>query len=88
MRQVMPLKHGDRHYHMQFHLKCIVLSLAFTERIAYDRNLGYQTPGFSVPFNTLTHFTMHKNEMVPRRRFELPTPPLPRVCSTPELPRR
>ncbi len=27
-------------------------------------------------------------KMVPRGRIELPTPPLPRVCSTSELPRR
>ncbi len=58
----------------QFHLKRILLRLAFTERIAYDRNSGYRTPEFSIPINYLKDLSMHKNEMVPRRRLELPRP--------------
>ncbi len=56
----------------QFHLKRILLRLAFTERIAYDRNSGYQTPGFSIPINYLKDLSMHKNELVRSRRLELP----------------
>ncbi len=58
----------------QFHLKRVLLRLAFTERIAYDRNSGYRTPEFSIPINYLKDLSMHENEMVPPGRLELPRP--------------
>ena len=72
----------------QFQERQTVLRLAFTEPLRYCRNEGFGTPNLSFPFKALGEFLGPKSEMVLRERIELSTSPLPRECSTTELPQR
>ncbi len=51
-----------------------VLRLAFSERIAYCRKDGYQTPNTSLPFKVLEDISLTKSQVVRSRRLEHPTP--------------
>ena len=57
----------------QTNLRKIVLRLAFSECMAYQRNEGFRTPQVSEPFTFLGKI-MDKSEVVHPGRFELPTP--------------
>jgi site-specific DNA recombinase len=63
-----------------------VLKLAFAEPLRYGLNGAYGTPKFSFPFRCLSEKSGEEIEMVLRERIELSTSPLPRECSTTELP--
>ena len=63
-----------------------VLRLAFAEPLRYGPNGAYGTPNFSFPFLYLSEKLGQESEMVLRERIELSTSPLPRECSTTELP--
>ena len=65
-----------------------VLRLAFAEPLRYCRNNGYGTIKTAFPFKVLGDLTGLNGEMVLRERIELSTSPLPRECSTTELPQR
>src|SRR5690606_17943530 len=69
-----------------FAMRQTVLRLAFPEPLRYCRNEGYGTPEFSFPFKVLGGISGQKSEMVLRERIELSASPLPRGCSTTELP--
>ena len=58
----------------KFEWQRMLLRLAFADRMVYDRNIGYRTPKFALPFRVLTQNGVQKSEMVPRRGLE---PPLP-----------
>lgn len=47
-----------------YHLKRIILRLAFSERITYNRFEGYRTPKTTIPFKVLGDFDKQKREMV------------------------
>ncbi len=66
-------------------MRQVVLRLAFVEPLPYCRNDGYGTPKISFPFKMLGGSSGRNEEMVLQGRIELPTSPLPRVCSTTEL---
>ena len=53
--------------------KRTVLKLAFSERLAYDRNGGFRTPKKSFPFKVLDTVLKGKKMMVHPTRFELMT---------------
>ena len=55
-----------------YHMKRLVLRLAFSEPIAYCRNEGYRTPKTSLPFKVLESFQTGKSDLVRPRRLELP----------------
>ncbi len=65
-----------------------VLKLAFAEPLRYGPDGAYGTPKFSFPFRYLSENFGEESEMVLRERIELSTSPLPRECSTTELPQR
>ncbi len=69
-------------------LRKMILRLVFSEALPYDREKGYRTPKTTLPFKVLEGLRKGKNEMVLRVRIELTTSPLPRECSTTELPQR
>jgi site-specific DNA recombinase len=73
-------KNGD------YVMRQTVLRLAFAEPLRYGKNGVYGTPEFSFPFKMLAGISGQKGEMVLRERIELSTSPLPRECSTTELP--
>ncbi len=47
-----------------YHMKRLVLRLAFSEPIAYCRNEGYQTPKTSIPFKVLESVRAGKSDLV------------------------
>ena len=54
------------------YLKRLVLRLAFTAPLAYDRKTGYRMPDLSLPFTLLSWSKTQECEMVRLRRLELP----------------
>ena len=66
----------------------LVVRLAFKRPLGYSRKTGCLNTEKSSVFSLLEDILMLGKSVVPRGRFELPTSPLPRECSTPELPRR
>ena len=70
-----------------FDLQRLVLKLAFTAPLSYNRNEGCLNSNFSLPFKALGDFCTSENVMVPLGRIELPASPLPMVRSTTELQR-
>ena len=68
-----------------FQIKKMVLRLAFSGRVSYDRKTGSLNSKKSIPFKALEGVCMPEKLMVLPERFELSTSPLPRECSTPEL---
>lgn len=72
-------KNGD------FAMRQTVLGLAFSEPLKCSLKGVYGIPNLPFPFRYLKEILELKSEMVLPGRFELPTSPLPRECSTPEL---
>ena len=54
--------------------KRIVLKLAFSDRLAYDRNEGLRTPTLAMPFKVLREISSGKKEMARPERFDIPIP--------------
>ena len=73
-------KNGD------YVLRQTVLRLAFLKPLRYSLEGVYGTPDFSFPFKALTGISDRNSGMVLRVRIELTASPLPRECSTTELP--
>ena len=69
----------------RFELQRLVLKLTFAGHLEYCRNEGFRTPKTTLPFSMLGEIRAGKGRLVPPGGIEPPTPPLPRVCSTPEL---
>jgi len=56
-----------------FEQKRMLLRMAFTDKLTYDRNQGFRTAAIAQPFRALRHFDNDNSEMVPRWRIELQT---------------
>lgn len=54
-----------------YHLRRIVLRLAFLDRVKYDRQNGFSNVKISLPFNILRSIECQKSEMARPKRFEL-----------------
>ncbi len=54
----------------RFEDKRAVLKLAFSKPLTYDRNTGYRTPDFSLPFKVLGNNFDHDMKMAEREGFE------------------
>ena len=65
-----------------YHMRRIVLKLAFTGRIPYDRKSGFLNPGKSFPFRLLDGQRMDEFQMVPQAGLEPATYALRMRCST------
>ena len=69
----------------RFDVQRLVLKLAFSDRLSYNREEGFLNTKTSMPFNMLGGVGGAKKQMVLLERIELSTSPLPRECSTSEL---
>lgn len=49
----------------KFEWQRLLLRLAFADRMTYDRNVGYRTPEFALPFKLLTQIDDQNDQMVP-----------------------
>jgi site-specific DNA recombinase len=56
-----------------FEHRKLVLRLAFSDRIPYDRDGGFRTPKTSFPFKVLEGLRTGRSEMARPKRFELLT---------------
>ena len=54
----------------RFEDKRAVLKLAFSKPLTYDRNTGYRTPDFALPFKVLGNNFDHDMKMAEREGFE------------------
>ena len=62
--------------------KRMVIKLALTDRLIYDRKTGYRTPSLSLPFKHLGDYFMRENRMVPGLGIEPRTRGFSILCST------
>lgn len=58
----------------QYHLRRVVLRLAFSDRITYCRESGFSNVRTSLPFNMLRDISSTKMGMAHRAGFEPTTP--------------
>ena len=70
-----------------YHMRRMVLKLAFSARIPYDQETGFLNPKKVLSVQTLRRKNMDKLQMVPLIGFEPTTHALRMRCSTPELQR-
>ena len=64
-----------------YHMRRIVLRLAFLDRVTYSRENGFSNPNLSLPFKVLRSIECQKSEMARPKRFELLTPRFVVWCS-------